>query len=225
MADRNTVIYGDQIDDSFVGAGLVKNISDVYSPTLDINVDDSSIEIDTNIVRVKALGVTNDMLAGSIADGKLAEDYIITTEVDDSTIEFGSGTLNVKDLGIDTAQLADEAVTEGKMDIYNATTVGYYLKFTANGMEWVDLGDDVITPGELVFHEIPTGLINSSNTTYTLANVPIDATVQVFLNGLLQAPGSGLDYEVNPASGQTQTIVFTKAPRTNSDLYVHYVIA
>jgi len=224
MANRNTVIYGDQIDDSVVGAGLVKNISDVYSPTFDVNVDDSSVEIDTNIVRVKALGITNDMLAGSIADGKLSQDYIQTSEVDDSTVEFDGGTLNVKDLGIDTAQLADEAVSEAKIDVYNAPTIGYYLKFTANGLEWVDLGTDVVEISDVVTNEIPTGSINSINTIYTLVNVPVEATVEVYLNGLFQAQGSGLDYELNPASGQTQTIVFSKAPRTNSDLYVSYII-
>lgn len=36
-----------------------------------VNTDNSSIEISTNALRVKALGVTNAMLAGSIADTKL----------------------------------------------------------------------------------------------------------------------------------------------------------
>ena len=39
---------------------------------LKINVDDSSIEISGNAIQVKASGVTNTMLAGSIADSKLA---------------------------------------------------------------------------------------------------------------------------------------------------------
>ena len=38
---------------------------------LDVGVDDSSIEIDTDSLRVKAGGVTNDMLAGSISNDKL----------------------------------------------------------------------------------------------------------------------------------------------------------
>jgi hypothetical protein len=38
---------------------------------LEVNVDGSSIEIATNALQVKALGVTNAMLAGSIADSKL----------------------------------------------------------------------------------------------------------------------------------------------------------
>jgi len=39
---------------------------------LKVNVDGSSIEIATNAVQVKALGVTNAMLAGSIGDNKLS---------------------------------------------------------------------------------------------------------------------------------------------------------
>jgi hypothetical protein len=40
---------------------------------LAVNVDDSSIEIDSDSLQVKALGVTNAMLAGNIASTKIAE--------------------------------------------------------------------------------------------------------------------------------------------------------
>jgi len=39
---------------------------------LKVNVDDSSIEIATNAIQVKAVGITNAMLAGSITDAKLS---------------------------------------------------------------------------------------------------------------------------------------------------------
>ena len=45
------------------------------------------------------------MLAGSITDGKLAQDYIQTSEVDGMSIEFDSGSLNVKASGITNAML------------------------------------------------------------------------------------------------------------------------
>ena len=49
-----------------------------------VNVDDSSIEIASDALRVKAAGVTNDMLAGSIANSKLVNDSVTlgSTEVD-----------------------------------------------------------------------------------------------------------------------------------------------
>ncbi len=51
---------------------------------LAVNVDDSSIEISTDALRVKAAGVTNAMLAGSIANAKLVNDSVTlgSTEVD-----------------------------------------------------------------------------------------------------------------------------------------------
>jgi hypothetical protein len=48
--------------------------------TLDVNVDDSSIEISTDALRVKALGITNAMLAGSIENAKLTNSSITLTQ-------------------------------------------------------------------------------------------------------------------------------------------------
>jgi len=220
MANRHTAILGDQLDDSILGKGIIKDTSDDFSHKLDVNVDDSTVEISSNAVQVKDAGITNAKLAGGITDDKLDSDYIQTSEVDDSTIEFAGGNLNVKDLGIDTVQLADEAVTESKIDIFNAPVEGYYLKYTSNGLEWADVDEDAVKEDDLIFHEIPSGSINSINTSFTLSSTPVTGTVQVFLNGLLQAPGTGMDYTV---SGNA--IEFAKAPRTNSDLYAHYVVA
>jgi hypothetical protein len=51
---------------------------------LTVNVDDSSIEVSTDTLQVKALGITNGMLAGSIANTKLVNDSVTlgNTEVD-----------------------------------------------------------------------------------------------------------------------------------------------
>ena len=48
------------------GDGLAKS-----GNTLSVNVDDSSLEIIGDALRVKASGVTNAMLAGSITDSNL----------------------------------------------------------------------------------------------------------------------------------------------------------
>jgi hypothetical protein len=52
--------------------------------TLSLNVDDTSIEITTDSLNVKDLGVSNAMLAGSIVNAKLVNDSITigTTEVE-----------------------------------------------------------------------------------------------------------------------------------------------
>ena len=221
MADRHTTVFGDQIDVTALGAGIIKDGSD----NLAVNVDNSSIEIDTDVVQVKDLGITNDKLAGSITDDKLDSDYIQTSEVDGVTVEFDGGSggvgLQVKDLGIDTAQLADEAVTEAKLDVLDAPADGEVLSWTSSGQfEWVpNVDPDAVLEADVIVNEIPSGLINSLNLIYTIANTPVTGTVAVFLNGMYQAPGGGLDYTISGT-----TITFVKAPRTNSDLYVTYII-
>ncbi len=57
------------------GAGLTKS-----GNQLDVQVDDSSIEINADTLRVKALGITNAMLAGSIAASKIADPIYFTDE-------------------------------------------------------------------------------------------------------------------------------------------------
>lgn len=186
MGDRNTAIYGDQLDDSMFGAGLSKDVSDDFNHLLKVNVDDSSVEIVTDSLQVKDLGIT---------------------------------TAKLNDLAVTNAKIADDTISEAKLDVFNAPDVGKYLKYTSNGLEWYDIDVDAVLESDLIFHEIPTGSINSINTSFTIASTPVAGTVQVFLNGLLQAPGSGMDYTVSGTA-----IEFTKAPRTGSDLYVHYVV-
>lgn len=65
----------------FSGAGQI-NAGAAMSKTgnqLDVEVDDSSIEVNSDALRVKALGITNAMLSGSI-DGAKIENFVFTDE-------------------------------------------------------------------------------------------------------------------------------------------------
>lgn len=64
---NNDAVDKDKINADVAGNGLGQNVDG----SLEVNVDDSSIEINTDALRVKALGITNAMLAGSIDDSKL----------------------------------------------------------------------------------------------------------------------------------------------------------
>jgi hypothetical protein len=74
-----------------------------------------------------------------------------------------------------------------------------------------------MAPANFIVRETPTGAVNSSNTTFTLANTPIAGTEQVFLNGLLQEPGAGNDYTISGV-----TITYLTAPVTGDRLRVTY---
>ena len=113
IADVVTAVAGDGLSSS--------------SGVLAVGVDDSSIETNSDALRVKASGVTNAMLAGSIANAKLSNSAVTVTAgdglsgggsvslgssvalavgVDDSSIETDSDVLRVKASGVTNSMLA-----------------------------------------------------------------------------------------------------------------------
>jgi hypothetical protein len=70
---------------------------------------------------------------------------------------------------------------------------------------------------EYVSNEVPSGLINGTNTIFVLSNVPVNSSERVSLNGLIQFEGISKDYILSGS-----TITFTKAPKTNNKIFVSY---
>lgn len=85
--------------EQFSGAGQI-SAGDGLAKTgnsLSLNVDDSSIEINADTARVKALGVTNAMLAGSIANTKLSNSSVT---INSNSLALGASlTLDTDDIG------------------------------------------------------------------------------------------------------------------------------
>lgn len=67
-----------------------------------------------------------------------------------------------------------------------------------------------------IYNETPTGTINGSNTSFTLANTPISGSLQLYRDGQL-LNGGGNDYTLSGT-----TITFTTAPATGSVLLAYY---
>lgn len=70
-----------------------------------------------------------------------------------------------------------------------------------------------------------TATLDGVETDFDLTDIPLTASLQVFINGVYAREGSANDYELNPDSGDTKTI------RINGDvllaserLVVHYII-
>jgi hypothetical protein len=139
--------------------------------TLSVNVDDSSIEINSDTLRVKALGVTNAMLAGSIANAKLSNSSVSyggvsvalgssnatpAFDLSDATslpiVAGTTGTLSVArgGTGATTASDArtnlnvDVAGTDNSTDVTLVTTSHDYLSITGQAVTLgqVDISDD-----------------------------------------------------------------------------------
>jgi len=95
-----------------------------------VNVDNSTLDISSNQVEIKNLGVTlGKMASNSVDENKIVSTTLSATgalsggsgsklsvNVDNSTIDITSNNLEVKNLGITTGKLADNAVTSAKIN-------------------------------------------------------------------------------------------------------------
>lgn len=65
--------------------------------------------------------------------------------------------------------------------------------------------------------ETPSGTVNGSNVTFTLANTPVTGSVHLYVNGLLQEEGSGNGYTISGA-----VCTMTDAPLTGERVRASY---
>lgn len=98
------------------------------------------------------------------------------------------------------------------------TSITGVLKGNGTAISAATLGTDYLAPSSVVTRETPSGLVNGSNTTYTLANTPTAGTEQLFWNGLLMEPGAGADYTISGA-----TITALSAPVSGDKLRISYI--
>ena len=130
----------------FSGAGQV-NAGAALSKSgniIDVNTDGSSIEISSDALRVKALGITNAMLAGSIATSKLANPTIYFTDESstqgsvslEGTLEFLAGE------GINTTVSGSTLTIAG--ELASTSNVGV-ASFSSDKSDVIPVRSDVVS--------------------------------------------------------------------------------
>ena len=110
--------------------------------------------------------------------------------------------------GNPTIALVGSVCTPGT---YSSVTVDTYGRVTSG------TNPSVYNSSNFVNRETPTGLVNGSNTSFTLAYTPVSGSEEVFLNGILLDSGAGNDYTISSA-----TITMLVTPQTNDKLRVSY---
>jgi len=131
-------------------------------------------------------------------------------------LTLADSTLSISSSGLSLAALPSGDILVGNgSNVATAVTMSGAVTIDNTGL--TTISSSYPTYSSFVTREVPTGSINNSNVTYTLANTPKLGSECVYLNGLLQNVGAGNDYTISGA-----VITFNQAPETGSDLLVNY---
>jgi hypothetical protein len=122
---------------------------------LDVNVDNSSIEITADALNVKALGVTNAMLAGSIATSKLASPFFF---ISDETSTVAQINLN-QTLRINAGEGIDTTISGNTINIIGelATASNAGVAFFPTYNPATGSGNFIVTSGSVAISTIDGG--------------------------------------------------------------------
>lgn len=143
----------------------------------------------------------------------------------------------IKDLAITTGKLAANAVTLAKLGALTTKgdllghdgtdhqrlgvgADGTYLVADAastNGFKWNAFTG--LSTSSFVVGETPSGTVDGTNDTFTLANTPTSGTVRLYVNGVRMNAGVGNDYTIS-----TNTITFLSGaiPQTGDVILADY---
>ena len=207
------------------------------SVSLAVGVDDSSIETNSDVLRVKASGITNAMLAGSIANAKLANDGI-TIGSDDTSLGGTITDLNgITSLDVDNMTLDANTIstTNSNGDLVlspngtGSVTVpsGYearagfgsdslvnktYVDSVANGLD-VKASVRVATTANLAasYNNGAGTLTASSNGAISIDGVTLSTNDRVLVKDQSTAAQNGF-YKVTATGGAGSAFVLTRTP-------------
>ena len=150
---------------------------------------------------------------GSLPDPILA--YKTGMKIDLLVVNSNTGavTLNIDGLGVKSVKKnGSEAL------VANDITAGKIIPLAYDGLNFqvIGGGSSSVASNSFVSNEIPSGTVNGTNATFTLANTPVSGTLALYRDGQLMK-GGGNDYTLTGNS-----IVFVTAPLTDSVLLAFY---
>jgi hypothetical protein len=164
------------------------------------------------------------LLTGSVIDVQTA-DTSITVNADSIQVNLnGTGGLEVSS-GV-RIKLADTSLATGaggaQVNLASngglEVSSGLKVKFDGTSIS-VGASGIKVNLAKFITRETPSGTVNGTNDTFTLAATPASGSEEVFLNGLLQE-GGGEDYTLT-----TNSIQFVSPPASGDRIRVNYRVA
>ena len=171
----------------------------------------------STLARLAGVATGNALISGGVGAAPSWGKIGLTTHVS-GTLAIGNGGTGVTG-----------TPTNGQLLIGNGSgytlanlSAGTGISIT-NGAGTISLAVNTATfiaVANYVVRETPTGTVNGTNATFTLAATPVAGTEQVYVNGILQNSGAGNDYTIS-----TNTITFLTGaiPQTGDVVRVTYL--
>lgn len=163
---------------------------------------------------LQTMGAGSQLTATLINNGTSAGTWDAAYSV---TAAGGSGTVTSVSVTSANGFAGSVATNTTTPAITISTSITGMLKGNGTAISAATAGTDYMAPSDFVVRETPSGTVNGSNTSFTLANTPLSGTESLYLNGILQDSGSGNDYTI---SGTTITML--SAPQSGDKLRVSY---
>jgi hypothetical protein len=205
----------------------------ISGQVLSVGVDDSSIETNSDVLRVKAGGITSAMLAGSVANDKLANDSITVTAgdglsgggsvdlggtvslavgVDDSSIETNSDALRVKAGGITDAMLAG-SISNGKLANQSVSFGGVSLNLgQSDANPAFDLSDATGYPTAQLVGQVSNSQLGGSIALSKL----VSSSITIGDGSNSEAVALGGEFEIKGTANEVEVVYNT----TNNDFTI-----
>jgi fiber protein len=183
----------------------------VNHDTVWLSTADAGGTLGTTPITFTQLPGPSDITAGA---GLLRTGQVIDVVAADNSMTINPDSLGVK---LDGARAITVAASGIGVNIDPATMAITTNQLGVKSGVYQPAGAYVTIAANRVTRETPTGTINGSNATFTLAATPTAGTEEIFLNGILLEPGAGNDYTISGA-----TITMLVVPQTGDRLKACY---
>lgn len=196
-------------------------IADLAVTTAKINdLAVTTAKIDAGAVTVDKLSdfrpTAGAGLVLNVAAGRVKHNNVVATYAGGTTTVADATTNYVEVNNAGSVSNNTTGFTSGRYPIATVVAAAGVITVVTDKRAWAAISID--EADSFVVREVPTGTINGSNDTFTLAFTPITGAEEVYLNGVLLQSG-GEDYTIT-----TNSIVFVAGsiPQTGDRLLVTY---